>query len=182
MTQEKESGRPRQIIAAALVACAAVFGAAGLGSAQAGPTTGDSNHQEAALPLSPFRVTTPYDPPDQNWLSGHRGVDLAARVGQQVRAPHDSYVHYAGFVAGRPVLALKMRNGDLVSFEPVHAQLSTGDRAMRGDVIGHIASEGQEHCAGHDCLHIGLRRGGEYLNPLTLWRAHRPEIILLPPL
>lgn len=37
-------------------------------------------------PVAPAIVVDGFDPPEQIWSAGHRGVDLAAEPGQQVRA------------------------------------------------------------------------------------------------
>ncbi|MGX9228951.1 peptidoglycan DD-metalloendopeptidase family protein [Streptomyces albus] len=50
------------------------------------------------------RVPRGWDPPPQPWAPGHRGVDLAARPGQPVRAVADGKVSFAGKVAGRGVV------------------------------------------------------------------------------
>lgn len=133
------------------------------------------------LPLTPFEVVSPYDPPAQDWLPGHRGIDVAAPVGESLVALADSTVHFAGPIAGRGVLTLKLLNGDLVSFEPIETELRTADSVSRGEAIGSVASAGQEHCTLAPCLHIGLRRNYAYLNPLILWGEVRPPIVLLPP-
>jgi murein DD-endopeptidase MepM/ murein hydrolase activator NlpD len=63
------------------------------------------------------------------------------------------------------------------TYEPVRASVSVGDRVSAGTVIGHLA-EGHD-CGGgaKTCLHLGLRRGDTYLNPLLLFE--KPEIRLL---
>jgi len=177
----KISARVNRIAAASAIAFTIALGTSGAVDAQP-RASAEAHGEEADLPVLPFTVVNAYDPPAKNWLAGHRGIDVEARVGQKVQAPHESLVHFAGVVANRPVLTLKLTNGDLVSFEPVDPQVTTGERVARGEVVGKIAREGQEHCVEASCLHIGLRRGGEYLNPLILWREVRPKIILLPPL
>lgn len=133
-----------------------------------------------SYPLTPFVVVADYDPPPQNWLPGHRGIDLQAFVGQNVAAVADSHVHFAGTVAGRGVLSLRLSSGDLVSMEPVSTPYQTGDTVLAGAEIATVSSTGQDHCAVPECLHVGLRRNGEYLNPLILWPERRPPIVLLP--
>ncbi len=52
-------------------------------------------------PLEPRpTVARPFDPPEQNWLPGHRGVDLASRAGQTVLAAGDGIVVFAGTSRG----------------------------------------------------------------------------------
>ena len=47
-----------------------------------------------------------FDPPPQRWLPGHRGVDLAGRPDQVVRAAGAGVVAFAGMVAGRGVVSI----------------------------------------------------------------------------
>ncbi|MDR2722487.1 MAG: M23 family metallopeptidase, partial [Cellulomonadaceae bacterium] len=45
-----------------------------------------------------------FDPPARNWLTGHRGVDLAACEGCEVLAPGAGVVSNSGVVGGKPYL------------------------------------------------------------------------------
>ena len=121
-------------------------------------------------------VIRAFDPPDQPWLAGHRGIDLGAEAGAEVRAVADGRVGFAGEVGGKPVVTV-VHGGLRTTYEPVEATVSAGDRVAAGTVIGHLA-------AGHDCgssatacLHLGLLRGDAYLDPLLLFAD--PEIRLL---
>src|SRR4051812_3710912 len=59
------------------------------------------------LPLpGPPVVTRPFAPPPRPWLPGHRGVDLAAGPGTEVRAAAAGVVIFAGELAGRPVVSI----------------------------------------------------------------------------
>ena len=77
-------------------------------------------------PVQPGPVVAPFDPPEQDWLAGHRGVDLAAAVGEVVRAPADGTVTFAGKVAGRGVLVITHDDGLRTSLEPVVATAARG--------------------------------------------------------
>ena len=56
-------------------------------------------------PLDPRpEVVEAFDPPDDRYGSGHRGVDLAGRVGQPVLAVTDGRVSFVGMIAGRGVV------------------------------------------------------------------------------
>lgn len=111
-----------------------------------------------------------YQAPLTEYGRGHRGIDLSADIGQDVRAPATGIVTYAGGVAGRRVLSLRV--GDyLLSFEPLATQLSEGDVVVRGQTLGTVATG--SHC--DECLHVGVRHRGLYLSPMkflvTLPRA-----------
>ena len=100
--------------------------------------------------------------PPTPYASGHRGLDVRAAAGAEVRAPDDGVVHFAGFVVDRPVVSLRHAGGVLSSFEPVEPLVATGDRVARGQVIGTLLPG---HCAS-PCLHLGARVDGGYVNPL----------------
>jgi len=109
----------------------------------------------------PGPVLRPFDPPDRDWLPGHRGVDLAAGVGSPVRAAADGRVSVAQVIAGRGVVTIV--HGDLrTTYEPVRASVRVGQTVSAGEVIGVVETG---HCAS-GCLHFGLKRGEEYLDPL----------------
>lgn len=122
------------------------------------------------------RLIRAFDPPDQPWLAGHRGIDLLADVGAPVRAVADGRIGFAGEVAGKPVVTVV--HGRLrTTYEPVRATVSAGDRVSAGAVIGQLA-EGHDCGAGAAaCLHLGLLRGNTYLDPMLLFE--KPEIRLL---
>ncbi|MGF0116340.1 murein hydrolase activator EnvC family protein [Promicromonospora sp. Marseille-Q5078] len=126
----------------------------------------------------PGDVVHPFDPPAENWLAGHRGVDLASGPGEQVRSPAAGTVSFAGQVAGKPVVVVTHADGLRSTFEPVTAAVGRGDAVGPGDVVGALAGT-PGHCAPAGCLHWGVLRGDVYLDPLALLGAAAP-IVLLP--
>lgn len=119
-----------------------------------------------------------FDPPEQAWLAGHRGVDLAAAVGDVVQAAGDGTVAFAGVVVDRPLVSIDHPVGIRTTYEPVEPSVSAGDRVQRGQRIG-VVDEGNAHCA-RPCLHWGARTGPkEYIDPLRLLQP--PMIRLYPP-
>ncbi|MFT3861609.1 peptidoglycan DD-metalloendopeptidase family protein [Micropruina sp.] len=109
----------------------------------------------------PGPVVRGFDPPTEDWLPGHRGVDLAATAGSPVRAAAAGRVSVAQTIAGRGVVTIV--HGDLrTTYEPVRASVRVGQQVRAGDVIGTVQAG---HCAG-GCLHFGLKRGDQYLDPL----------------
>lgn len=131
-------------------------------------------------PLEPRpAVLRAFDPPSRPWLSGHRGVDLrAAHDGVPVTAPAAGTVSFAGVVVDRPVITVDHGDGLRSSFEAVRSHLAAGTAVAEGDVLGSILPG---HCTPAPCVHWGVRRGGEYLNPLAFVTDLRPSV-LLPPL
>ncbi|MFI7484255.1 M23 family metallopeptidase [Kocuria sp. M1R5S2] len=128
-------------------------------------------------PLSPRpAVVGEWTPPAQRWSSGHRGVDLGAVAGAAVRSPADGTVSFAGFVVDRPVLTVDHGGGLRSSFEPVESPLVRGQRVRRGQVLGVV--RGRDHCREGTCLHWGVRRGDDYVNPLAFVGELEPSVLL----
>lgn len=115
-------------------------------------------------PVDPARVVHDFDPPEDPWGSGHRGVDLAASVGQEVRAPAEGTVTFAGVIAGRGVVVVS--HGEVrTTYEPVAGALPVGAVVQQGDRIGAV-QRFAHHCA-LPCLHWGAIRGTEYVDPTS---------------
>jgi murein DD-endopeptidase MepM/ murein hydrolase activator NlpD len=127
-------------------------------------------------PLTPVTVTRAFMPPPTPYSPGHRGVDLAGRPGEEIVAASDGQVSYAASLAGRGVVVVV--HGSLrTTYEPVTAMVRRGSQVTRGQQIG-VLEAGHAGCPVSACLHWGLRRGEQYLDPMaTLVRA---EIRLLP--
>ena len=115
----------------------------------------------------PHEVVSGFDPPAERWLAGHRGVDLRGRVREPVRAAGAGTVAFAGRVAGVPVVSIRHPNGLLTTYQPVVASVAAGEEVSVGDPIGRLSATGS-HCAPAACLHWGLRRDANYLDPLLL--------------
>jgi murein DD-endopeptidase MepM/ murein hydrolase activator NlpD len=103
-------------------------------------------------------------------------VDLRTSPGQRVAAAGDGRVAFAGSLAGRGVIAVD--HGDLrTTYEPVDARVHVGERVLAGQTLGTVGT-GTGHCGSGNCLHLGLRRGREYLDPMLL--LSRPSARLRP--
>jgi murein DD-endopeptidase MepM/ murein hydrolase activator NlpD len=120
-----------------------------------------------APPLAaPLRVTRPFLPPPAPYAAGHRGVDLAGAPRQEVRSAGTGWVTWAGVLAGRGVVVVQHR-GLRTTYEPVAASVAKGDLVLAGDRIGSL-QRGHPGCPVAACLHWGLLRGAEYLDPMSL--------------
>jgi murein DD-endopeptidase MepM/ murein hydrolase activator NlpD len=128
-------------------------------------------------PVEPFRVAALASLPHQDWLPGHRGIDLAAAVGHTVTAPAAGEVTYVGFVVDRPVVSIRHSGGFVSSFEPVDASVGVGEVVDAGETVGTVASV-RGHCAPATCVHWGLRRDGRYVDPLDYVRGFGPVRLL----
>jgi murein DD-endopeptidase MepM/ murein hydrolase activator NlpD len=128
-----------------------------------------------AWPLAkPVEIVRAFDLPDQPWLAGHRGVDLRAAPGAEVLAPATGTISFNGWIVDRHVLVIK--HGELAStLEPVLSDLAVGVSVGRGATVGAVASGEAWHC--QNCLHWGVRRGDQYLDP-TLLADPRPRAVL----
>lgn len=127
----------------------------------------DGTDPVGAWPLAPGpQVVAGFDPPATAYGAGHRGVDLAGREGQPVRAAMAGRVVFTGMVAGRPVVAVD-HGSTRTTYEPVASQVPRGRWVARGDRIGRLGLVGS-HCFPRACLHWGWRRGEAYLDPLRL--------------
>lgn len=111
------------------------------------------------------RVLDGFAPPAQRWLAGHRGVDLAAEIGDPVRSATAGVVVFAGVVAGTPTVSVQLPDGRRTTHQPVLAVVVVGQAVAAGQILGELAAG--SHCA-VACLHWGLLRGKTYENPLSL--------------
>src|SRR4051794_23552631 len=115
----------------------------------------------------PHQVVRAFDPPAHDWLPGNRGVDVAATAGGRVLAAGAGTVSFAGRIGRIGVVAVRHPGGLETTYEPVQAAVRAGARVGTGALLGVIMAQGS-HCLPRVCLHWGLRRGTEYLDPLSL--------------
>ncbi len=131
-------------------------------------------------PLDPDPVALArFDAPSGPFAAGHRGVDLAATVGQPVLAAGAGTVAFAGTVAGKPVVSIDHPGGLRTTYEPVLADVHAGDPVTAGAPVGRVAAT-PGHCLPVTCLHWGLRAGpglDRYEDPLSLL-GQRPVRLL----
>jgi len=135
-----------------------------------------AEHPRWRMPVAADELR-PFAAPPTPWGAGHRGADLGPlNVGSTIRAPAEGEISFAGVVVDRPLLSIRHADGYLSSFEPAITTLEVGDRVSTGDSVGTLAP-GTGHCA-TPCLHWGVRRYGEYINPLTLSDDAQPSVLL----
>jgi len=115
--------------------------------------------------VDPFRApTSPYGP-------GNRGIEYATVPGTPVRTIAPGTVVFAGTVAGTRYATVLHADGLRSSYGLLRS-ISVAD----GEALGTGAEVGR---AG-DSLHLGVRRGDEYLDPQTLFALASPEVRLIP--
>lgn len=117
-------------------------------------------------------ITRNYLAPLTPFTAGHRGIDVLAQPGDEVLAPADGVVHFAGEVVNRGVLSID--HGQLLSsFEPITPSVTEGKFVKQGSIIGTVSES--DHC---QCLHVGAREKGKYLSPLALLASIEPAVLL----
>lgn len=125
---------------------------------------------------APHQVVRGFAPPAHDWLPGSRGVDLAARSGEAVLAAGAGRVGFAGAIGGVGVVTVRHPDGLETTYEPVRALVRAGAAVAAGAVVGTVLARGG-HCLPAICLHWGLRRADDYLDPLSLVRATRVRLL-----
>lgn len=124
-----------------------------------------------------IEVVRGFAPPATPWGAGHRGVDLAASVGDPVLAAAGGTITHATGLAVRGVVVVS--HGSLrTTYEPVAAAVAVGQRVRTGDPLGTL--QRRSHCPQRACLHWGLKRGADYLDPMALGRRDDATVRLLP--
>ena len=171
-----------RVVLAALVGLIAVFSLCVDGTIAVGAQTGETCQTRFIWPLAgdgsaPPRIVLPFDPPEQPWLPGHRGVDLAADDGLTLIAPADCVIAFGGKVAGKSVVTL--RHGLLTStFEPAQTEKRVGSAVKRGQPFATVRGS-SDHCDGV-CIQWGVKRAqNDYLDPARQVLARR---IMLKPM
>ncbi|TCJ36393.1 M23 family metallopeptidase [Parafrankia sp. BMG5.11] len=118
-----------------------------------------------------FRAPThPYGP-------GHRGVDLRSDPGVGVRAARPGVVGFAGWVGDRWVVTV-VHGALRTTYEPVRPLVHEGQTVGGGDQLG-LLEAGHPGCPGAACLHWGVLRGSEYLDPLSFFHRVPPRLLPL---
>lgn len=141
-----------------------------------GQEQGDAVLDDWVWPLTAFRITRAYVAPAHEYGPGHRGIDLAPLSTDTVRTPADGVVAFRGSVAGRPLITIDHGDGLVTTLEPVASQLTVGSRVARGQEVGTISTGGH---AAAGTVHFGVRRYGQYINPMLLLGGI-PRAVLLP--
>lgn len=115
-------------------------------------------------------IVDTFRPPAQPWAPGNRGIDYATTPGQTVHASAAGDVVFAGQVGGSLFVVVAHDDGLRTTYAFLDAiAVRRGQRVAQGDVVG-LAGSG---------LHFGVRRGEQYLDPLSVIGA-RVEVRLVP--
>lgn len=116
-------------------------------------------------------VVRAFAPPAQEYGAGHRGVDLSAAPGEEVRAALAGTVAFAGQVAGGSWVTVN-HGGGLRTTYGILARLrvGTGEPVTAGAVLG-VLADGADH------LDWGALRDDAYVDPLTLIGTRHAHLV-----
>jgi murein DD-endopeptidase MepM/ murein hydrolase activator NlpD len=173
--------RTRRLAAVSAV-CAVVMAGAPPAAAAPRPSAASVHHTADLTvtgwvwPLERWRLARAYVAPPHRYGPGHRGVDLAPVGPGVVRAPAPGVVAFSGPVAGRGILTIDHGDGLVTTLEPVDSELRPGDAVAQGAPVAVVALGGHSEPG---LVHFGVRRHGEYINPMLLLGGV-PRAVLLP--
>ena len=147
------------------------------------PSQSSGEEQVIALPIqgmSPEDTLNQYLAPMTEYGSGHRGIDLAALVGDEVLSPATGEISFIGKVGYRNVISVRFGNSFTASIEPVCSELLEGTLVTLGSPVGFICEPDPEyiwHCS-EICIHFGTRSEQGYFSPLALMNELAPSRLL----
>ncbi len=149
-------GHSRTVIVAALLAAVLV----------AAPAAGEADPPAVMYQAPvPGPIIEPFRPPTSPYGPGNRGVDYATVPGEDVVAPADGLVTFAGPVAGTLHVVVLHADGIRTSMSFLAGvRVTRGQRVGRGQPVGWAGS----------AMHFGARRGELYLDPTSLLSARGP--------
>lgn len=123
-------------------------------------------------------VITPYRNGSDRYAAGqHRGLDIAAPAGTQVRAIVDGRVSFAGALPdGGVTVTVRSRDGAYLvsSLHLASRTVARGESVAAGTVLGAVGTSGRRSAVVPH-LHLSVRRAEDraYLDPMTLLGAPR---------
>jgi hypothetical protein len=102
------------------------------------------------------------------WCAGNRGIEYRSNPGAAVTSVVEGTVSFVGVVANTMYVVVRTKGGLLVT----HGRLRSTQVAL-----GEAVTSGQGLGAAGATLYIGVRRGGDYLDPLTCTRRVRAVLL-----
>ena len=161
---------PVKIVSLALVFAAASMGAGhsrtggtrlSVGDGRSGPAYG-----QYSWPVQ-GPVIRPYQPPENPYGPGHRGIDIAAPFGSPLHAARNGIVAFAGWVGGALFISIDHDDGVRTTYSWLSAvAVHKGDHVATGQVIGATGHGHPDVAQPH--LHFGARIGDTYIDPMLL--------------
>jgi murein DD-endopeptidase MepM/ murein hydrolase activator NlpD len=113
------------------------------------------------------RVLRGFEPPPSEFEAGHRGIDIAAPFGADVKASREGIVAFAGWVGGALFVSIDHVDGVRTTYSWLSDVLvGRGQSVARGELIARSGHGHQEVPEPH--LHFGARVGSSYIDPMLL--------------
>ena len=153
----------RMYLMAALVAFAWMPGP-GAGAAAAIP--GAQSAGQYVWPVN-GPVIRPFEPPEDPYSQGHRGIDIEASFGSPLRSAAAGVVAFSGWIGGALYISIDHPDGVRTTYSWLSASLVNQGQAVAGDEV--IGATGHGHPSDpRTHLHFGARVGSTYIDPMTL--------------
>lgn len=115
-----------------------------------------------------LEVIDDFRAPNCVWCEGNRGIEYRPSPGGSVASVVDGVVSFVGMVANTMYVVVRTKSGLLVTHGRLRsAQVAFGESVLVGQHLG----------AAGTTLYIGVRRGGNYLNPSTCTRRVRAVLL-----
>ena len=106
--------------------------------------------------------------PVLKYARAHNGVDYGAPAGAPVVSVSNGTVSFAGWTnGGGRTVRVRHTSGyesEYMHLSAIASGITPGTRVGQGDLLGNV---GQTGLASGPHLHYGLRRNGQYVNPIT---------------
>lgn len=111
----------------------------------------------------------PYDADENPYSPGHRGVDVEAGAGSEVRSSADGIVSFSGSVAGNLSVSVDHGQGLLTTYSYLSGSaVAVGQAVQRGTVLGWVG-QGHPGSGLGPHVHLSARQDGVYFDPLSLY-------------
>jgi peptidase M23-like protein len=108
-----------------------------------------------------------FSEPPTPYGSGHRGIDIGAAFGTDLRAADEGVVAFAGWVAGSLFISIDHPDGVRTTYSWLSAiTVHKGEVVTRSQAIGATGHGHPEVSTPH--LHFGARVGATYIDPMLL--------------
>ena len=115
-----------------------------------------------------LEVIDDFRAPNCVWCEGNRGIEYRSSPSGSVASVVDGKVSFVGVVANTMYVVVRTKSGLLVTHGRLRsAQVAFGESVLVGQHLG----------AAGTTLYIGVRRGGNYLNPSTCTRRVRAVLL-----
>jgi murein DD-endopeptidase MepM/ murein hydrolase activator NlpD len=123
-----------------------------------------------------------FEPPPSDYEAGHRGIDIAAAFGTDVKASREGIVAFAGWVGGSLFVSIDHADGVRTTYSWLSEVLvRRGQSVGRGELIARSGHGHNDVPQPH--LHFGARVGSTYIDPMLLLEgADVSDLIHLAPL